>query len=142
MTYLESSPALLNFTPYYRWRHEHAIHHATAGDLDRRGIGDVYTMTVKEYLEAPWWKKFGYRVMRNPLALFLIGPLLVFVDRRADSARQRQTRNRQCLVDQCGFGRIGRIAHLADRLENLSACAIAGLDDCHLGWGLVVLRSA
>jgi omega-6 fatty acid desaturase (delta-12 desaturase) len=70
---------LLSFTPYYRWRHEHAIHHATAGDLDRRGIGDVYTMTVKEYLEAPWWKKFGYRVMRNPLALFLIGPLLVFV---------------------------------------------------------------
>jgi acyl-lipid omega-6 desaturase (Delta-12 desaturase) len=70
---------LLNFTPYYRWRHEHAIHHATAGDLDRRGIGDVYTMTVKEYLEAPWWKQFGYRVMRNPLALFLIGPLIVFV---------------------------------------------------------------
>jgi omega-6 fatty acid desaturase (delta-12 desaturase) len=44
---------IINFTPYYRWRHEHAIHHATAGDLDRRGIGDVYTMTVKEYREAP-----------------------------------------------------------------------------------------
>jgi len=70
---------IINFTPYYRWRHEHAIHHATAGNLDRRGVGDIYTMTVKEYLEAPWWKKFGYRVMRNPLALFLIGPLLVFV---------------------------------------------------------------
>ena len=70
---------LINFTPYYRWRREHAIHHATAGDLDRRGIGDVYTMTVKEYLEAPWWKKFGYRVFRNPLAMFLVGPLLIFV---------------------------------------------------------------
>jgi len=70
---------IINFTPYYRWRHEHAIHHATSGDLDRRGIGDVYTMTVKEYLEAPWWKKFGYRVFRNPLAMFLVGPILIFV---------------------------------------------------------------
>jgi omega-6 fatty acid desaturase (delta-12 desaturase) len=70
---------IINFTPYHRWRHDHAVHHATAGDLDRRGVGDVYTMTVKEYLEAPWWKKFGYRVMRNPVALFVIGPLIVFL---------------------------------------------------------------
>ena len=70
---------ILAFTPYYRWKHQHAIHHATSGDLDRRGVGDVYTMTVQEYLEAPWWKKFGYRVMRNPFAMLLIGPLIVFV---------------------------------------------------------------
>jgi omega-6 fatty acid desaturase (delta-12 desaturase) len=70
---------LLVFTPYYRWAHDHAIHHATAGDLDRRGTGDVYTMTVEEYLSAPWWKKVGYRVMRNPLALFFFGSLIVFV---------------------------------------------------------------
>ncbi len=70
---------LLAFTPYQRWRHVHAIHHATSGDLDRRGVGDVYTMTVREYLAAPWWKKTGYRVMRNPVALFLVGPLLMFV---------------------------------------------------------------
>src|SRR5512145_559392 len=53
---------LLTFTPYYRWKHEHAIHHATCGDLDRRGVGDVYTMTVDEYLVSPWWKQIGYRV--------------------------------------------------------------------------------
>jgi len=70
---------LLVFTPYYRWKHEHAIHHATSGDLDRRGTGDVYTMTVQEYLAAPWWKKLGYRVMRNPIAMILVGPLIVFV---------------------------------------------------------------
>src|SRR5512146_26350 len=70
---------LINFTPYAKWRHEHAIHHATAGDLDRRGVGDVYTMTVREYLGAPWWKKFGYRVFRNPIAMFLFGPLIMFV---------------------------------------------------------------
>ncbi len=70
---------LLNFTPYYRWKHDHAIHHATASDLDRRGTGDVYTMTVKEYLAAPWWKKAAYRIMRNPFALLGAGPLLMFV---------------------------------------------------------------
>ncbi len=70
---------ILTFTPYYDWKHEHAIHHATSGDLDRRGIGDVYTMTVQEYLDAPWWKKTAYRVMRNPFAMFIVGPTLVFV---------------------------------------------------------------
>jgi omega-6 fatty acid desaturase (delta-12 desaturase) len=70
---------ILTFTPYYRWKHDHAIHHATAGDLDRRGVGDVYTMTVREYLEAPWWKRLGYGIMRHPLAMFLFGSLAVFV---------------------------------------------------------------
>jgi acyl-lipid omega-6 desaturase (Delta-12 desaturase) len=70
---------ILVFMPYYRWKHQHAIHHATSGDLDRRGVGDVYTITVQEYLAAPWWKKVGYRVMRNPFAMFLIGPTLIFV---------------------------------------------------------------
>jgi acyl-lipid omega-6 desaturase (Delta-12 desaturase) len=69
---------LINFTPYYAWRREHAIHHATAGDLDRRGIGDVYTMTVREYLDAPWWKQVGYRIFRNPIAMFLFGPIVSF----------------------------------------------------------------
>ena len=56
---------VLVLTPFYQWKHSHAIHHATAGDLDRRGVGDVYTMTVEEYLAAPWYKKVGYRIMRN-----------------------------------------------------------------------------
>jgi omega-6 fatty acid desaturase (delta-12 desaturase) len=67
------------WTPYFHWKHSHAIHHATAGDLDRRGIGDVYTMTVEEYLSAPWYKKVGYRIMRNPLILFTVGAMIVFV---------------------------------------------------------------
>ncbi len=69
---------VLVWTPYYEWKHEHAIHHATAGDLDRRGIGDVYTMTVEEYLAASWWKKVGYRILRSPMILFTIGSFLVF----------------------------------------------------------------
>ncbi|MCU0488484.1 MAG: fatty acid desaturase [Anaerolineales bacterium] len=69
---------ILTFTPYQRWRHDHAVHHATAGDLDRRGTGDVQTLTVEEYLALPWWKRIGYRIMRNPLILFTIGSFLVF----------------------------------------------------------------
>lgn len=77
-TVLGNITGILTFTPYQRWKHDHAIHHATAGDLDRRGIGDVGTWTVEEYLEAPLWKKIGYRIMRNPLILFTIGAVIVF----------------------------------------------------------------
>ena len=70
---------LLTFTPYYHWRWEHNIHHATAGNLDRRGVGDVMTLTVKEYLESSRWKKFSYRLSRNPFILFVIAPLFIFL---------------------------------------------------------------
>ncbi len=68
---------ILTFTPYYQWRRKHAIHHATSGDLDRRGTGDVWTMTVQEYLEASRWQRFVYRLTRNPVVLFGIAPLLL-----------------------------------------------------------------
>jgi acyl-lipid omega-6 desaturase (Delta-12 desaturase) len=70
---------LLTFTPYYQWRGEHAIHHGTAGDLDRRGTGDVWTMTVREYLAASRYRRFAYRLARNPIVLFVIGPLVLFL---------------------------------------------------------------
>jgi omega-6 fatty acid desaturase (delta-12 desaturase) len=70
---------MMVWTAYYYWRRDHAIHHATAGDLDRRGVGDVMTLTVEEYLALPRRKKIAYRVMRHPLILFTIGPLIVFV---------------------------------------------------------------
>jgi len=67
--------ALLVFTPFHSWRHEHAVHHATAGDLDHRGMGDVDTLTVAEYLGRPWPQRLGYRLMRNPFVLLVLGPL-------------------------------------------------------------------
>ena len=70
---------LLTFTPYYHWRHDHAVHHATAGNLDRRGVGDVKTITVQEYLALPPLQKFAYRVFRNPLVMFTIGASIVFL---------------------------------------------------------------
>ena len=70
---------MLVFTPYYQWRWEHSIHHGTSGDLDRRGVGDVWTLTVQEYLESSRWKRFAYRMARNPVVLFVIAPLVLFV---------------------------------------------------------------
>jgi omega-6 fatty acid desaturase (delta-12 desaturase) len=69
---------VLTFTPYWQWRWEHALHHASAGDLDRRGTGDVWTLTVEEYLAASRWKRFSYRLARNPFVLFILAPLFLF----------------------------------------------------------------
>lgn len=70
---------VLTFTPYYHWRWEHAIHHSSSGDLDRRGTGDVWTLTVQEYLESSRWRRFAYRLARNPVVLFVIAPIVLFV---------------------------------------------------------------
>jgi len=83
----------LTFTPYYQWRWEHAIHHGTAGHLDKRGTGDVWTMTVQEYLQSPRWKRFAYRIFRNPLVLLLVVPLILFiVVQRIPSTQGRRER--------------------------------------------------
>jgi omega-6 fatty acid desaturase (delta-12 desaturase) len=79
---------LLTFTPYYQWRWEHAVHHGNAGRLDHRGTGDVWTMTVQEYLQSSRWRRFAYQLARNPFILFVIAPLYVFlIDQRLPSAR-------------------------------------------------------
>jgi len=70
---------VLIFTPYQYWRHEHAVHHSQAGDLDERGWGDVWTMTVEEYLKASRWIRIKYRFARNPIFLFIIGPTILFL---------------------------------------------------------------
>ena len=70
---------ILANTPYFQWTREHAIHHATSGDLDRRGVGDVLTLTIKEYFARTKWGRFGYRLYRNPLVTFGIGPQYIFL---------------------------------------------------------------
>ena len=71
--------ATLTFTAYFRWRHEHAMHHATSGDLENRGTGDVWTMTVEEYLAASRRSRIKYRIYRNPFVMFVIGPWWEFM---------------------------------------------------------------
>ena len=70
---------LLVFTPYHRWHRDHHIHHQTVGNLDKRGIGDVATLTVDEYRNRSWLQRFLYRLYRNPFFLFGLAPLLLFV---------------------------------------------------------------
>ncbi len=70
---------VLTLTPYADWRNAHAMHHATSGNLSRRGVGDISTLTVKEYLSLPGWKQLAYRLYRNPLILFGVGPSYQFL---------------------------------------------------------------
>jgi omega-6 fatty acid desaturase (delta-12 desaturase) len=70
---------VVTLVPYGYWKKTHAIHHATSGDLDRRGFGDVQTLTVKEYRALTKWQRFRYRAMRNPFVLLGIGPFYQFV---------------------------------------------------------------
>jgi acyl-lipid omega-6 desaturase (Delta-12 desaturase) len=70
---------VLTFTPYGVWRHAHATHHATTGNLDRRGLGDVDTLTVEEYRGRSFWGRLRYRLYRHPLVMFGIGPAYLFI---------------------------------------------------------------
>src|SRR5689334_7703108 len=85
---------VLTWTPYHHWRREHATHHATSGDLDRRGTGDLWTMTVREYLESSRRKRFAYRLARNPVLLFVLAPLFLLLVKhrfpKADASRQER----------------------------------------------------
>ena len=71
--------SVLTLTPYHTWRRGHAIHHATSGNLDRRGIGDVDTLTVAEYLARSRWGRLRYRLYRHPMVMLGVGPLYLFV---------------------------------------------------------------
>jgi len=77
--WLGATCGLLVFTPFQRWRHQHAVHHASSGDLDRRGVGDVPTLTVAEYEALPWPRRLGYRVVRNPIVMFGLGPIWAMI---------------------------------------------------------------
>ncbi|MBT5094944.1 MAG: fatty acid desaturase, partial [Halobacteriovoraceae bacterium] len=69
---------ILTFTPYKQWGREHTAHHQTSGNLDKRGLGDVWTITAKEYGEMDWKGKFAYHTFRFPIVNFIIGPFYIF----------------------------------------------------------------
>jgi len=103
---------VLTFTPYFHWRWEHALHHSTSGDLDRRGVGDVWTLTVQEYLESSRWKRFAYRLARNPFVLFVLAPLFLFVirERFPSPGAPRRERNSVYLTNLAILGLAGTLS--------------------------------
>ena len=74
--------SVLTITPYADWRQDHAVHHATSGNLDRRGTGDITTLTVAEYRALPRFRRIAYRLYRNPLIHLMIGPPYQFILRQ------------------------------------------------------------
>lgn len=70
---------VLTVFPYEQWAHDHSVHHATSGNLDKRGTGDIWTLTVDEYIALTPMQKLGYRLYRNPIVMFVLGPIWVFL---------------------------------------------------------------
>jgi len=96
--WLGTALGLLVYSPFLRWRHDHAIHHATSGDLQRRGGGDVRTLTVSEYLALAPRAQLGYRLFRNPLVMFSIGPIVALVVGPRLIARSARPRMRRSVI--------------------------------------------
>lgn len=97
-SWLGAACALLVFTPFQRWRHQHAVHHATSGDLDRRGVGDVPTLTVDEYEALPWRGRLAYRLFRNPLVMFGLGPVWAMILAPRWTSRSERPRIRRSVL--------------------------------------------
>jgi len=123
---------VLTFTPYYHWHWQHAIHHGTAGDLDRRGLGDVTTWTVQEYLEASRWQRLMYRLSRNPILLFVLAPLFLFMVKQRFVSAGAGPRERRS-VHWTNLAVLGMVAGLswlfgvkAYLLIQLTVMAVAG----------------
>lgn len=70
---------VITLFPYEKWKRSHSIHHATSSNLNKRGTGDIWILTVDEYLAAPFWLRFQYRLYRNPIIMFGLGPLYLFL---------------------------------------------------------------
>jgi omega-6 fatty acid desaturase (delta-12 desaturase) len=117
--------AVLVFTPFSAWRHSHAVHHATSGDLDRRGVGDVPTFTVGEYNAMNRRQRVGYWLFRNPLVMFGIGPIwaMVVQPRLVKRSERRRIRN-------------------SVHLTNLAVLAMVGILCWAMGWQEFLLVQA
>jgi acyl-lipid omega-6 desaturase (Delta-12 desaturase) len=96
--------AVLGFmvlVPFARWRHDHAVHHASSGDLEKRGVGDLPTLTVAEYRSRSWRGRAAYRVFRNPVVMFGFGPIFAMIigPRIATRAQRPRMRHSVLLTD-------------------------------------------
>ena len=118
---------VLTLTPYGYWRRTHAMHHATSGNLDRRGTGDIGTLTVREYQSRPTWRRALYRLKRHPIVMFGLGPLFLFVLKHRLPLR---------------LMRAGKEPWLSVMTTNLVILALAGLAVAVVGLGDFLLVQA
>jgi omega-6 fatty acid desaturase (delta-12 desaturase) len=89
---------LLILAPFRRWRHDHAVHHATSGDIERRGVGDVITLTVEEYQSRSRRGRLAYRLIRNPVVMFGLGPVIAMIVGPRVPTRAQRPRLRHSVV--------------------------------------------
>jgi acyl-lipid omega-6 desaturase (Delta-12 desaturase) len=127
---------LIVFQPYANWRHNHAVHHASSGDLDRRGTGDIETLTAEEYAARPWRGRLAYRLFRSPLVMFGVGPIWsLMIGPRFWSKRMRQRQKHSiwltnlALVALLGglLWLVGPIAWLEVQMPTAILAGIAGV---------------
>jgi acyl-lipid omega-6 desaturase (Delta-12 desaturase) len=96
--YLGTLLGLFVLAPFRRWRHDHAVHHATSGDLERRGVGDVLTLTVSEYQARSARGRLAYRMLRNPLVMFGLGPVFAMIVGPRLTSRSQRPRLRHSVI--------------------------------------------
>jgi len=87
---------ILTLIPYQQWKNSHSIHHATSSNLDKRGTGDMWLLTVDEYTKSSWTRRFAYRFYRNPVTMLVLGPIGVFLIQyrmNAKGARRKEKIN-------------------------------------------------
>lgn len=127
---------VLTFTPFHQWHREHAIHHGNSGRLDRRGTGDIWTLTVQEYLDATRWKRLCYRLARNPVVLLVLAPLtiFVFVQRVPSRGAPRRARHSVWWMNLALLGAVsgmswlfGAVDYLVIQLVTLMVAGAAGI---------------
>jgi acyl-lipid omega-6 desaturase (Delta-12 desaturase) len=85
---------VMTLFPYSQWQHDHSVHHATSSNLDKRGTGDIWVLTVTEYMEATPLKRLQYRLYRNPLVMFGLGPIYSFLIRNRFNRKDARTAER------------------------------------------------
>lgn len=110
--------------PYGYWKKTHAIHHATSGNLDEREFGDIRTLTVREYRALSPWRRFGYRIYRNPIVLFVVGPAYQFVVKHRFPFDIPWSWKREWA---------------SVLLNNLAIAAVGGLLSMVVGWKIVLM---
>lgn len=113
---------ILTFFPYHQWKYEHSVHHATSSNLERRGTGDMWTLTVNEYTELSQSRRLVYRLYRNPFVMFGLGPIHLFLN--------------QYRLNRKGAGRKER---LNTHVTNFTLAGVLGLLCLILGWKGVLL---